>query len=199
MQRIEAVTDSFFFWQGLRLIPVGVALMVVGLSLSPAVPLPKPVRPWIGLPVLLGSLWLSSTVIGGYYARHFGRVRADASRHPHRATVKWMVVYPAMVLAMVVDAVWHPPIIVGGVVFAIGVEAFRESTGGGRFHYIAAAIALVVFACLPTLGLLQNRIDALAWLIVVTGMIYTIGGLLDHRELVGILDGATSLGDVGTI
>jgi hypothetical protein len=170
-------------------------LIVVGLSLSPALPIPKPVRPWIGLPVMLASLWVSTAVMGSYYARHFGRVRLDSTRHPHRAIVKWTVVYPAMLVAMLVDGRWHPPLILSAIVFALGVEAFRESTGGGRFHYVAAAIFLLAFALFPVFGLIQNGINALAWLIVATGVIYCVGGALDHREMVGILDGALSVSD----
>ena len=187
LRRIHDVTDNFFFWQGLRWIPLGVALLGTAVTLSPGVPIPAPLRSWILLPFFGLALWLSSSVLGRYYARHFGRVRADPSRHALRMSVKWLVVYPAVILALLVDIKFRPPIVISGIAFALAIEAYRQSTGGGRGHYTIAAIGLLAFSLLPLLGALPPGKVALNALIGIVGLTYIVGGVLDHRELVRVL------------
>src|SRR5574338_899948 len=187
LQRIRDVTDNFFFWQGLRWVPLGAAMLGTAAAHSPRVPIPPSVRSWIGLPTFVLALWLSSSVLGRYYGRHYGRVRGDASRHVVRTTIKWLVVYPAIAIALLIDAWVGPPVVVSSLVFAIAIEAYRQSTGGGREHYIVAALGLVAFSILPLLGLLSPGKPILASLIGIVGFIYIVGGVLDHRELVRIL------------
>jgi len=47
---------------------------------------------------------------------------------------KWLLVYPAMVAAMIFDAKLDTPIFLSGIVFGAAIEAYRRSTGGGRRH-----------------------------------------------------------------
>jgi hypothetical protein len=198
LRRLHAVTDNFFFWQGLRWIPMGVALMVVSMAMMPAIPLPKDVRPWVGGSFIIVAVWLSTSVLGRYYARHFGRVRMDLDRHKTRTSVKWFVAYPAVIAALFVDGVWRPPVLVTALAFAAAIEAYRESTGGGRLHYVVAAIVLVSFSLLPAVGVLTTGVDAIGAVIGLTGAIYVVGGLLDHREMVRIL-GSNDAADVRTV
>ena len=103
------------------------------------------------------------------------------------ASVKWLVAYPAICGALIIDAKLAPAISVSGLAFAVAIEAYRQSTGGGRAHYTVASIGLVAFSSLPLLGLASPGKAILAPLIGVVGLIYVVGGLLDHRELVRIL------------
>src|SRR5690242_18777727 len=96
LRAIRDVTDNFFFWQGLRWIPVGAAMIACAAVSSPRLAFPPAQRGWIAALSFAAALWLSTTVLGGYYARHFGRVRGDPSRHALRTSVKWLVVYPAI-------------------------------------------------------------------------------------------------------
>ena len=187
LRRIHHVTDNFFFWQGLRWIPMGVALLAFAVASSPRVPVPPTLRAWIALPVFGLAIWLSSSVLGRYYARHFGRVRGDPSRHTLRTSVKWFIVYPAIVAGLFIDAKFAPRVIVSALVFAIAIEAYRQSTGGGRIHYVIAAIGLVAFSVLPLFGVVSTGKHVLTPLIGVVGLIYIVGGVLDHRELVRLL------------
>jgi len=187
LRQIHDITDNFFFWQGLRLIPMGAGLLGSAVLLSPDVPIRAGLREWIALPLLAIALWLSTSVLGQYYSRHFGRVRGDPSRHVARTTVKWLVVYPGLIVAMLVDVKIGPPVVVSGFAFAIAIEAYRQSTGGGRVHYIVAAIALIAFSVLPLIDVVQSGRHALTPLIGIVGLIYMVGGVLDHRELVRVL------------
>jgi hypothetical protein len=187
LRRIHDVTDNFFFWQGLRWIPLGAVMLGYALIRSVDLPIAPTAREWVALPLLAVALWLSATVIGRYYARHFGRVRGDASRHTVRTSVKWFVAYPAIVVAIVVDITLRPPIAVSGLAFAGAIEAFRQSTGGGRRHYTAFAIGLLAFSILPLFGVVPAGKQGLTPLIGIIGLIYIVGGFLDHRELVRTL------------
>src|ERR1051325_528961 len=102
LRQIHDVTDNFFFWQGLRLIPMGIAMLVAGLTSSAAVPIPHAARQWIPPPLLAIAVWLSLSVLGRYYANRFGRVASDPSRHTVRTSIKWFVVCPAIAGALVI-------------------------------------------------------------------------------------------------
>lgn len=187
LRQIHDVTDNFFFWQGLRWIPMGAAMLAYATLSSPRVPIHAPVREWIGVPMFAVAFWLSTSVLGRYYARHFGCVRGDPSKHRVRTSVKWLIVYPAIVVAMLVDAAFAPPVVVSALALALAIEAYRQSTGGGRGHYIGAAIGLIVFSILPLSGVVPTGKYGLTPLIGILGLIYIVGGVLDHRELVRIL------------
>jgi len=182
LDRINAVTANFFFWQGLRWVPLGIALLVVTWSYSAGSPLP---RSWES-PLLIATFaatLAASGMIGRWYARSFGRVRGIPGQHARRTRTKWLVVYPALLVALLVDGIAKPPVLCSGIAFAAAIEAYRRSTGGGRAHYVIASIAFAALTFAPTLGLTLPGPAALNLLIAVLGATYTIGGILDHREL----------------
>ena len=182
LDRINAVTANFFFWQGLRWVPLGAALLVIAWSVAPGSLVPEA---W-ETPLLIVSMTVAlaaSTMIGRWYARSFGRVRGIPGQHARRTRTKWLVVYPALVIALVIDGIWKPPVLVSGITFAAAIEAYRRSTGGGRLHYVIASIVFAVLTFAPTLGLATPGKSALDLLVGMLGAIYVIGGLLDHREL----------------
>jgi hypothetical protein len=182
LRRIRAVTANFFFWQGLRWVPLGAALLLVTWSTMPSFPLSAPWRnalPWLTMALGLGASWLC----GKYYVRTYGHVRSLSGMHARRDAIKWGIVYPAMCLALIIDGLLKPPIMVSGLVFALGIEAYRRSTGGGRRHYLLASVLFGVATLAPTLGLMQPGRDVLAFVIGGLGIVYMIGGVLDHLEL----------------
>lgn len=187
LRSIHDVTDNFFFWQGLRWIPMGVAMVACAAVSSPRSAVPALLRAWIAFGLFAGALWVSTSVLGRYYAREFGRVRGDPSRHAIRTSVKWLAVYPGLCVALVVDITLAPAISVSSLAFAIAIEAYRQSTGGGRTHYTIASVALVAVSLAPLLGLASPGKSMLALLVGAVGLIYVVGGVLDHRALVRIL------------
>ena len=182
LDRINAVTANFFFWQGLRWVPLGVALLVVAWTYGPSSPVPKSWESPLLIVAMIAALAVSA-VIGRWYARSFGRVRGIPGQHARRTRTKWLVVYPALLVALLVDGVAKPSILVSGITFAAAIEAYRRSTGGGRAHYIIASVVFAALTFAPILGLATPGARAVNLLIGVLGATYTIGGLLDHREL----------------
>ena len=182
LRRMRDITANFFFWQGLRWVPLGAALLLVTWSTLPGFPLASPWRdaiPWITLICGLGA----SSLIGAYYARAYGHVRGLSSMHARRNAIKWGLVYPAMALALVVDGLLKPYVMVSGLVFAAGIEAYRRSTGGGRRHYVLASLGFAAATFAPSVGLVQPGREVLALLSGGLGTVYMIGGIFDHLEL----------------
>jgi hypothetical protein len=195
LRLLRDVTANFFFWQGLRWVPMGVALIVLAIAQSPALPLPEGARDLITAATMLVALWLSTTVAGAYYARTFGNVRVIPGLHARRDTMKWLVVYPLMFGAMIVDATLRPPVFVSGLVFAAGIVAYRHSTGGGRVHYLFAAAILALVGLLPLTGALPTGKELFGPFLGLLGAIYVVSGFLDHRELTRILRPPAPEGD----
>jgi hypothetical protein len=137
------------------------------------------------------ALWLSMDVLGRYYTRAYGRVRGIPGQHARRTRAKWLVVYPAMFAAMILDWTLHVPVFLSGVVFAAGIEAYRRSTGGGRRHYVVAEMLLASLTLAPLTGLTTSR-ELLIPFIGLLGGIYVVGGVLDHLELARILGPASA-------
>ena len=187
LQQVRAVTANYFFWQGLRWVPVGVVLVFIAAGLANEIMLPPAVKNWAVWPLLLFALWLSTSVLGGYYHRTFGEVQADPDQHTRRTSVKWFVVYPAMLASMVIDMKLPLPVLLSGIVWGLSIELYRRSTGGGRPHYTLACAALNVLALLPLMNVTPTGKDGVNVLIAVVGVVYIIGGVLDHRALVRIL------------
>lgn len=187
LREVRAVTANYFFWQGLRWVPMGVALVAIGMALVARNTVPRGLREWGLWPIMLIALWLSTSVLGRYYRRTFGQVRADPEQHTRRTSIKWFVVYPAMLASMVIDMKLTLPIVLSGIVWGAAIEAFRRSTGGQRRHYTIASIVLAVFGLLPLAGIIPTGKDAISILVAAVGLIYIVGGVLDHQALVRIL------------
>jgi hypothetical protein len=107
--------------------------------------------------------------------------------HARRERIKWTFVYPAMALSLVADTLLAPPILLSGFVWAGGILAYRRSTGGGRAHYLVAAPLLAAFGLLPLLGLVTPGKAVVNLFFAAVGIVFIIGGLLDHLELGRVL------------
>src|SRR6478672_3094844 len=117
LDRINAVTANFFFWQGLRWVPLGIALLVVAWSYAPGSPVPES---WES-PLLVATMVMAlaaSAMVGRWYARSFGRVRGIPGQHARRTRTKWLVVYPALLIAFVLDAWLRLPVLLSGIALA---------------------------------------------------------------------------------
>ena len=185
LAEIRAVTDNYFFWQGLRWVPLGSALLVMSLVLNSVVPLPEAVQDWILIPVL-GLALVASNAIGSYYRRSFGRVRGIPGAHSRRSAIKWFVVYPLMLASLPIDMIFAPPVFVTGLVWGLGILAYWYSTGRGRLHYVAASLIFIALTVAPLFGV-QNGKSLVATFIGLVGVVYIVGGVLDHFALRRIL------------
>jgi len=187
VNRIRAVTSNYFFWQGLRISAIGPVLVIAGLNLI--APTWWPFRE-NGEVVLFAAMVLGLVgfkLIGNYYDRTFGTVRGLPGLHQRREAIKWMLVYPAMFVSMIVDYWLRLPISLSSIVWGGGLLAYWWSTGRGRTHYLLAAGLLALMSALPLTGLVEPGRDMVGVTLVTFGMIYIFGGVLDHLELSRIL------------
>ena len=182
LERINAITSNFFFWQGLRWVPMGAALLVVAWTYGASAAIPETWRLPLLLAAMLGATALS-VVVGRWYDRSFGRVRGIPGQHARRTRTKWLVVYPLVSIALVLDSLLKMPVLLSAIAFAVAIEAYRRSTGGGRPHYIVASAVFMVVTFTPMLGLATRGAGAINFLLGVLGATYVIGGVLDHLEL----------------
>ena len=189
LERIRAVTANYFFWQGLRWVPMGAALLVVAWTLGSHAPVPKAWQSPLLVAVMVAALALSAAV-GRWYDRSFGKVRGIPGAHARRTRTKWLVVYPLLLGALTLDGTMRPPLLLSGLAFAVAIEAYRRSTGGGRRHYVVASAAFFLLSFATVAGLVAPGIDALNLLFGTLGATYMIGGVLDHLELRRVLPGA---------
>jgi len=186
LERIQALTANYFFWQGLRWVPMGVALLALGLYWSGWWRVPAQWEDALQMGILGVTLAISGA-FGRYYRRRFGAVHGVAGMHARRERIKWTLVYPAMALSLVADTILAPPVLLSGFVWAGGILAYRRSTGGGRAHYLVAAALLAALGLLPLLGLVTPGKALVSLFIAAVGIVFIIGGVLDHLELGRVL------------
>ena len=183
--RVRAVTDNFFFWQGLRFIPLGPVLMIAALSNMPGTD--QPVGKILLVASFVAATW-ASTIVGRRYRRDFGSVRPIPGAHSTRSRIKWLIVYPLMIASLAVDLKSLLPIFLSGPVWAAGLVLYRHSTGGGRFHYLALAATIAALALAPIAAGLTAR-ETVTIMFLILGAGFTACAWLDDREMRSILRG----------
>jgi len=190
LRRIESVTANYFFWQGLRWVPLGVALLLAILI--------RAAQPVITVLLMAVALALSGAA-GRYYQRTFGNVRAIPGRHVRRDRWKWFFVYPLMAASLIIDGRMPSAFFVTGPVWGAAIVAYWNSTGRGRLHYLVIAAIVAASGFAPALGMIEPGKPMLNAFFVLLGVVYVIGGVLDHYELVRILGPLPEDHDAGTV
>lgn len=192
-QRIESITANFFFWQGLRWVPLGLALVILSLF-----PHSGQLRIALMLAVLTVALVISDR-FGRWYARHYGRVVSRPGQHAGRESWKWFFVYPLMMISLLVDAKTKSMFFVSGPIWGAAIVAFWYSTGRGRLHYLAAAAIIAASGFLPVTGVAAPGREMFDAFFALLGGVYVICGILDHLELNRILGRTPEADDAGTV
>lgn len=185
--RVRAVTDNFFFWQGRRFIGLGPALIIAGLVANAR--LQGPLTKALLIAAALLALIVSAHV-GRRYRAEFGSVRPIPGAHAVRSRVKWLLVYPAMLASLLIDSLYAPalPVFLSGFVWAVGLVLYRNSTGGGRVHYLTLAACLAGLGLVPLATAINGR-EMVAVMMLVLGAGYTAAVLLDDDEMRDVMKG----------
>lgn len=180
LELVDRITANYFFWQGLRWVPLGLALLILSI-----VPLGEN-RLLVSMIVIAIAL-VASMSAGRMYARRFARARRLAEGHEQRERWKWFVVYPLMFLAVIWDARVPSAFFVSGPIWGAAIVAYWWSTGRGRLHYIPIALAVALTGFVPAAGLVAPGKAMLNVFFAVIGATYVIAGILDHLALARIL------------
>lgn len=186
--RARAVTDNFFFWQGLRFIALGPVLVVAGFVANARL------DERLAKGALIAAVVLAlivSAIVGRRYRAEFGSVRPLPGAHALRSRVKWLLVYPAMFASLLIDSLYGSslPVFLSGFVWAVGLVLYRKSTGGGRVHYLTLAACLAGLGLVPLATAITGR-DMVAVMMLVLGVGYTAAVLLDDDEMRAVMKGA---------
>lgn len=179
---LRRFTDNYWAWQGLKWAPFGPVLMWAGVS-------------------LLGQRWLGDTAANGvtvillagalatvrpvqrYYDAMFGVVEQVPDAHRRRERLKWLAAYPLLLVVPFVEILLQPRLSPTAVTLAGVIVAFWWSTGRGRPHYVVAAAVMAALVALPATGFTAPGRPVVGTLVIGVGVLYVVGGILDHREL----------------
>src|SRR5688572_22574287 len=185
-QKLRAVTDNIFFWQGLRFIALGPVMILAVIIAS----LPS-VHVRVGNLLLVGALVVAifaSASLGRRYRAEFGSVSPIPGAHRARSLAKWFVVYPIMFGSLALDLLWPMPILLSGLTWAAALLLYRQSTGGGRDHYLVLAAVLAGLALAPLA--IETTSKAMSYVMfIVLGAGFTVCAWLDDREMRRVLKG----------
>ena len=198
LKRVERVTANYFFWQGLRWVPVGFVILIASLKSARWWPFPGIWREITFFAAVAATIPVSF-LIGRYYERVFGRVKGYAGLHRRRELLKWYVVYPAMFGSLVIDISLQPSFFISGPVWAAGITAYWWSTGHGRQHYLLAALSMLALSIIQWQELIEPGKPMFVAFGVLLGAIYMLCGLLDHFELRRILRPIREVPDDATV
>lgn len=188
-RRVRAVTDNFFFWQGRRFAALGPVMMLAAFTADAA---------WLDERVANGLLAAAlvlaviiSIRIGRAYRAEFGSVRPIPGAHSARSWIKWLLVYPAMIASLALDMLYPEelPVFLSGFVWAAAIFLYRQSTGGGRGHYLVLAAALEALGLVPLATEISSR-EMVSVMMLVLGAGYTAAALLDDAEMRAVMKGA---------
>ena len=186
-QRLRAVTDNIFFWQGLRFVALGPVMILAGVVAS----LPE-LNERIGNLLLVAALvaaTVASARLGRRYRREYGSVSPIPGAHRVRSMAKWFAVYPIMFGAFALDLLQPMPILVSGPIWAGAILLYRHSTGGGRDHYLVLAAMVGALALGPVVADITSK--AMTYMMfVVLGAGFSVCAVLDDRELRRVLKAA---------
>lgn len=181
---IRRVTDNYFFWQGYRWVPFGIVFLMYSIVFLEPGWLPRTEWVTLGIPAFVLALSMfANSRIGQYYYEHFGRVRGIPGRHTARDTIKWLIFYPALGVGMVLDYKLKGPVFISGLAAAVCLIGYWWSTGRGREHYLFGAAVMALSSLLPTFHIVTGWKQLSAIFFGVFGLIYVVGGILDHRAL----------------
>lgn len=189
LYRIRYVTKNFGALQGLKMVPFGLFFLAMGVG-------------WLGeqgdlslsLPAFALTL-LAYWLIGRYYTRSFGLVNSGRENFVKDFLLPLTLVL-VLWLAAAVDYWVRLPVSIFGLTLAAVILVWwwlqEQRT---RVHYAMMAGLIALISLLPLMGIKEG------WSIIkppgtlfhlLLGLIFVIGGILDHLLLMNNLDSRRS-------
>jgi drug/metabolite transporter (DMT)-like permease len=177
-RHLESAAADYPYLQGLWTIPLGIGMIVAGISNLQDRP-----TGIAAMILVLGGLAIAGialVMIGRYYRDHYGSVTPTRDRVIRQglALGAWIVV-----LSVGTKLFWSPdgPQCIYASVFALATLAYYAILVGLRPHHIVIWGAVFVVGLLPIWGGLGVDRDALA--MIPLGLAAIVSGLLDQRLL----------------
>ena len=183
LDRVRYVTAHFFELQGLRILPFGVWLMLVGAGELGLVPLDWPMRVAIS-GVLLCAAWLASRRIGQHYDRRFGRVEAKSPGVTRRGVASAGLGGLAGFLDSHLDPTVSLPALL---MSAVLLREWYRGVRGQRTHYAATALLCLALGVSPLFSWGPTPRVSYPVLIAASGWLLVVLGIGNHALLVAVL------------
>jgi drug/metabolite transporter (DMT)-like permease len=177
---LDTTIASYPYLQGLWAIPLGIGMVVAGISNLQQVP-----TGIVLLGIVAGGLVLGlvvSLLISRHYKQHYGEITPTRSRQARNAIamVAWVVV---LFVAGSKHLFWSPdsPICVYAVAFALATLTYYAILVGLRIHHVVVWGAVVVAGLMPIWANLGPDRDPVAMMLL--GVVLMLSGVLDQRLL----------------
>ena len=139
--------------------------------------------------------------IGSYYERTFGKVQQSANSR-RTGSILAFAFFVGLYLVGLAEYEWRWPVSGTGLFTAVVLVAYYFQTGSFRQHYLVLAALMAGVSLLPLFGLLPAE-QVYLWGergvvgVAIFGVLWLVGGLVDHWLLVRAPPGAQSGEDAG--
>src|SRR5687767_1147500 len=179
-RRLEAAAANYPYLQGLWSIPLGIGMILAGISNLQN----RPSDP-VMLVIIIGGLAIAGAVsllIARYYRDHYGSVTPTRDRYVRQAVaiVAWIAI---LAIGANEALFWSPdgPQCIYASAFALATLAYYAILVGLRPHHMIIWGAVFVAGLLPIWGGLGADRDPLV--MIPLGLLLMLSGLLDQRLL----------------
>lgn len=189
LRRLRTITENFESWQGLRLVPLGCACLLMGaldlLIWNPPAwwTFPSTFTFTLVLPFILLLRWVQGGV-ERYYRTTFGDVVESQGR---KSSLTLFNAFPWIWMGTLADSLLIEEgfrLLVSPVVLAFLMWRHWSNTGRERKHHLVIAVLSGAAALLPLVLPLPKDPHAANHFFFVAGLVLVVVGLLDHLELV---------------
>jgi hypothetical protein len=194
--RIERITRSYPYLQGLKVVPIGLFMLGVVLVGSSWWPWNAPVTKLVPLGLVLsgsvGLMWWAAR----YYEGRFGRV-APTREQLRRDAKGTGLAAVAVAAGVLIDASLAPPVSASAIALGASLLWYWTWSGGPRWYQRVAAAAFAVVAVLPIagdaldVGMIEPGEPIVNLVLLVAGATFIVTGLMDHAYLVRELGPST--------
>lgn len=188
LERVRYVTENYEQLQGLRNVPLGFVVLALGVFMLSSASLPpfSPVASdvfFYGSFALLAVAFLLYFVIGNYYERRFGWVHTSSIKR--KQVVSAITGITVLILIGIVNLVFQPPIHMIWLFWGLALTVIYWRERRFRMHYIAIGLLVSALSFMPLLDISRTEpIHDAGGLILFLGILFVVGGFLDHLLLV---------------
>ena len=181
LERIHELAANYSDRQGLRIVPIGIALM---LGAFPRAPWQQPLLPfdpfWLALAAGIGGYYF----VGLYYKHRFGRVEEMPPEGLPIALQIPIVVF-CFVVAVFIDVALKPPVFVSGLVIAAWLTGVAWPSRHIRKQYLSMSTFLGFLSIgAPLIG--QSQRDVASMYAFLFGVLLLLAGVRDHIKFVKV-------------
>jgi len=174
---IHDLTTNYSDRQGLRIVPMGLALI---LQTIPQVP-----TSLFGIDIMLIALAIGLGgyfLIGRYYRRRFGTVEEVEDDSAYLFVGYLVLVLFVFMVAMAVDLSAHPPVFVSGLLVAVWLTVTAWRSRAVRGEYLTIGVVLALLSLLPLIVMAPPAVGrAYAFWF---GFMLILAGVRDHLSFV---------------